>query len=119
MHVGSNPTDHSTHDADERPRVITELRAAGYSFVTVDALVAALDAGSDDGFPAGARAKLEAAREYLSVAPAVSRVVTDLPLPAFDDAVRAAPADPARLVELSAPWGLGSPLAPFLAACSR
>ena len=40
MHVGSNPTDHSTHDADERPRVITELRAAGYSFVTVDALVA-------------------------------------------------------------------------------
>ena len=38
MHVGSNPTDHSTLDADALPRVISGLRAAGYSFVTLDAL---------------------------------------------------------------------------------
>ena len=38
MHVGSHPTDHSTLDANALPRVISELRAAGYSFVTLDAL---------------------------------------------------------------------------------
>ncbi len=38
MHVGSNPDDHSTFDADALPRVIAELRARGYSFVTLDAL---------------------------------------------------------------------------------
>ena len=88
-------------------------------FGTIDGLLAALDGGSDDGFPAGARAKLEAARDYLAVAPAVSRVVTDLPLPQLADAVPARPADPARLVELSERWGLDSSLSRFLAACSR
>lgn len=38
MHVGSNPDDHSTLDAGALPRVISELRALGYSFVTLDAL---------------------------------------------------------------------------------
>jgi hypothetical protein len=39
MHCGSNPSDHSTLDADAFPAVIKELRARGYSFfVTVDAL---------------------------------------------------------------------------------
>jgi peptidoglycan/xylan/chitin deacetylase (PgdA/CDA1 family) len=38
MHVGSNPDDHTTFDADALPRVISELRARGYSFVTLDAL---------------------------------------------------------------------------------
>jgi peptidoglycan/xylan/chitin deacetylase (PgdA/CDA1 family) len=36
MHVGSHPTDHSTLDADALPTVIDEIRARGYSFVTVD-----------------------------------------------------------------------------------
>lgn len=39
MHVGANPTDHSTLDADALPRVITELRARGYSFVTLGAVI--------------------------------------------------------------------------------
>jgi peptidoglycan/xylan/chitin deacetylase (PgdA/CDA1 family) len=39
MHVGSHPTDHSTLDANALPRVISGLRAAGYSFVTLDTLV--------------------------------------------------------------------------------
>jgi len=38
MHVGSNPDDHTTFDADALPAVISELRAKGYSFVTLDAL---------------------------------------------------------------------------------
>ncbi len=37
MHVGSSP-DGSTLDADALPRVISELMARGYSFVTLDAL---------------------------------------------------------------------------------
>jgi peptidoglycan/xylan/chitin deacetylase (PgdA/CDA1 family) len=38
MHVGSNPDDHTTFDADALPQVISELRARGYSFVTLNAL---------------------------------------------------------------------------------
>jgi peptidoglycan/xylan/chitin deacetylase (PgdA/CDA1 family) len=38
MHVGSNPDDHTTFDADALPQVITELRARGYSFVTLDVM---------------------------------------------------------------------------------
>lgn len=38
MHVGSNPDDHTTLDAGALPRVISELRARGYSFVTLDVL---------------------------------------------------------------------------------
>lgn len=38
MHVGSNPDDHTTFDANALPQVISEIRARGYSFVTLDAL---------------------------------------------------------------------------------
>jgi peptidoglycan/xylan/chitin deacetylase (PgdA/CDA1 family) len=38
MHVGSNPDDHTTFDADALPQVISGLRARGYSFVTLDVL---------------------------------------------------------------------------------
>jgi 5'-3' exonuclease len=85
-------------------------------FGDVDAILVALDSGSDDGFPGGARAKLEAARDYLAVAPAVSRVVRDLPLPQLDDALPRAPKDPAALLALSDRWGLESPLERFLQA---
>jgi 5'-3' exonuclease len=85
-------------------------------FGTVEAIVAALDSGSDEGFPAGAKAKLEAARDYLAVAPAVSRVVCDLPLPVYEDALPHLPQDPAALVALSDRWGLDSALERFLQA---
>ncbi len=39
MHVGAHPTDHSTLDADALPRMIRELRARGYSFVTLSAVI--------------------------------------------------------------------------------
>ena len=46
--------------------------------------------------------------DAFAVAPAVTRVVRDLPLPAYGDAVPLAPADPAALVALSERWGLDS-----------
>lgn len=36
MHVGSNPDDGSTLDADALPSIVAELRARGYAFVTID-----------------------------------------------------------------------------------
>ncbi|TAM90586.1 MAG: polysaccharide deacetylase family protein [Jatrophihabitans sp.] len=39
MHVGANPDDGTTLDADALPAVITRLRARGYGFVTLDALL--------------------------------------------------------------------------------
>jgi 5'-3' exonuclease len=81
----------------------------------LDALLAALDAG-DKRMPAGARAKLAAARDYLAVAPMVVAVAKDVPLPDYDDVIRAEPRDPDRLVGLSERWGLDSPLNRVLTA---
>ncbi|MFF1879961.1 polysaccharide deacetylase family protein [Pseudarthrobacter sp. NPDC058196] len=39
MHIGSNPDDGTTLDADALPQVIDRIRAAGYGFVTLDALL--------------------------------------------------------------------------------
>jgi peptidoglycan/xylan/chitin deacetylase (PgdA/CDA1 family) len=39
MHIGSNPDDGSTLDADALPDVIERVRAAGYDFVILDALL--------------------------------------------------------------------------------
>jgi peptidoglycan/xylan/chitin deacetylase (PgdA/CDA1 family) len=39
MHIGSNPDDGTTLDADALPGMIQRMRAAGYDFVTLDALV--------------------------------------------------------------------------------
>ena len=85
-------------------------------FGTVEAILEALDAGVQDGFPAGARTKLEAARDYLAVAPAVTRTVRDLPVPELDDTLPRVPRDPEALVALSDRWGLDSPLDRLLAA---
>lgn len=40
MHIGSNPDDGTTLDADALPQVIDNIRAAGYGFTTLDALPA-------------------------------------------------------------------------------
>jgi peptidoglycan/xylan/chitin deacetylase (PgdA/CDA1 family) len=39
MHVGANPDDGTTLDADALPTLIARLRAGGYGFVTLDALL--------------------------------------------------------------------------------
>jgi len=86
------------------------------TFGDVDGLLQALDSGEQDGFPAGSRNKLEAARDYLRVAPAVTRTVRDLPIPELADALPRTPVDPETLLALTDRWGLDSPLERLLAA---
>ncbi|MDQ1671675.1 MAG: hypothetical protein QOC98_237 [Frankiaceae bacterium] len=79
-------------------------------FGSVEAMVRAVDEGVTDGFPVGARNKLAAARDYLTVAAPVVRVREDVRLPDVDDHLPTEPRDPDALVELSERWGLDSPL---------
>jgi len=85
-------------------------------FGTVEQLVEAAASGSDAGFPAGARAKVLAASDYLAVSPVVVRVACDVPMPSYDDRLRPEPGDPQRLVELSDRWALDSALNRLLSA---
>jgi peptidoglycan/xylan/chitin deacetylase (PgdA/CDA1 family) len=39
MHVGSNPIDGTTLDADALGQIITRIQEAGYSFTALDALL--------------------------------------------------------------------------------
>ena len=88
------------------------------AFGTVDGIVTALDKGHG-GFPTGTRKKLEAARDYLDVAPAVVRTATDVPLAAVDGSLPAVPPDPAMLDEIGVALGLGSSLSRFRAAVTQ
>ncbi len=62
------------------------------------------------------RRNIVAAGPYLDVAPKVVRVATDVPLPAFDPALPAEPADPALVGRLAERWGLGGSLSRLLTA---
>ncbi|MEU6783799.1 5'-3' exonuclease [Nonomuraea angiospora] len=88
-------------------------------FGSLDALLQALDAGVTDGFPAGARTKLGAARDYLSAAPAVVKVAPDAPLPDVDLTLPAKPRDPEALVALADRHGLDGPLNRLLDVLGR
>jgi 5'-3' exonuclease len=88
------------------------------AFSSLEALKHALDAGHG-GFPSGARKKLEAARGYLDVAPAVVAAATDVPLPEVDGTLPARPPDPELLREIGAALGLGSSLTRFRAAVTE
>lgn len=82
-------------------------------FGSVEGILAALDSGSDEGFPAGSRRRLEAAREYLAAAPSVVQVVTDIDAPdltGLDDRLPSAPHDPEALLALADTWNLASPV---------
>jgi peptidoglycan/xylan/chitin deacetylase (PgdA/CDA1 family) len=43
MHLGANPEDGTTLDADALPDMVERMRAAGYTFVTLDALLSTED----------------------------------------------------------------------------
>jgi 5'-3' exonuclease len=86
---------------------------------SVRAMRDAIGRGEVDGFPAGARAKLVAASDYLDVAPDVVAVVRNAPIPPVDDTVPTTPRDPRRLVELADRWGLDSALNRLLTALAR
>lgn len=79
------------------------------TFGSVDGIMTAIDKGHG-GFPAGSRAKVAAARDYLAVAPAVVRVATDAPLPPAGGVLPSSPPDPDRLAALGDRWGLGGSL---------
>jgi 5'-3' exonuclease len=87
-------------------------------FGSVAAITSALDLGHG-GFPGGTRKKLEAARDYLAVAPMVVRVATDVPLADIDGTLPVTPPDAVRLKELGEALGLGSSLTRFLAALTK
>ena len=84
-------------------------------FGAVEQVLAAAEAG-DDGFPAGAAAKVRAAADYLAVAPAAVRGRADVPLDVVADAIPAAPRDGERLVELVDELGIEAPVNRMLAA---
>jgi 5'-3' exonuclease len=84
-------------------------------FGPVEAIVAAAEA-DEDGFPAGSRARILAAADYLAVAPAVVRVRVDADVPVVDDALPEHVADPERLLELVDEYGLESPVNRVLSA---
>jgi 5'-3' exonuclease len=85
------------------------------AFGDLDSLKDALDKGHG-GFPPGTRKKLEGARRYLDIAPAVVRTATDVPLDqAVDGTLPAVPPDQEVLTEIGAELGLGSSLARFRA----
>jgi 5'-3' exonuclease len=86
------------------------------TFGDLETLKGALDKGHG-GFPPGTRKKLEAARGYLDVAPAVVTTATDAPLPDdIDGTLPVTPPDPELLAEMGAALGLGSSLTRFRAA---
>lgn len=91
-------------------------------FGSVEAILAALDAGTDEGFPAGARRRMEGAREYLAAAETVVRVVTDIDAPELadlDDRLPAGARDAEALVRLADTWNLSGPVNRLLNALSR
>jgi len=78
-------------------------------FGTIEDVLAAAGRGSD-GFPAGARNRVLAARDYLAKAPAAVRGRLDVPIPLLADALPAEPADARRLTELVEELGLDGPV---------
>lgn len=84
-------------------------------FGSVEDIVRAADAGQD-GFPAGAAAKIRAARDYLAAAPAAVRGRIDAPVDEVADELPATPRDPERLAELATELGIESSVARMTAA---
>ena len=87
-------------------------------FGAVEDIVAAAERGND-GFPAGAAAKVLAARDYLAVAPAAVRGRTDVPIGEFDDRLYPEPKDSEALAALVAELGIESPVNRLQAAIAK
>jgi 5'-3' exonuclease len=84
-------------------------------FGSVEAIVAALDAGHG-GFPVGSRAKLVAARSYLEASIPVVAVARDAPVSPDGGWLPSVPANPARFAELDERLELGSSAGRLLSA---
>lgn len=76
---------------------------------SLDGILAALD-DPISGLKPAIRKRLDAARDYLAVAPQVVRVRADAPVTAVDAVLPEAPAHPDELDELGARYGVASPI---------
>ncbi len=99
---------------------IGEKTAAGLLAAHGDlaGILAAAETG--EGMSAGVRAKLDAGRPYLAVAPTVVEVVRDLPLPEIDARLR--PLDEQRRADaasLAERWALGTAMTRILETLDR
>ena len=94
---------------DARPG--DRLWLAGFSFGAYVTLAAAADPKSD--VAKGIRVKLANAADYLDAAETVVRVAVDVPvnLSTGSDALPLAAADPARVADLAARYGVSSSIA--------
>src|SRR5262249_25164484 len=88
-----------------------------WTFGTVEAMLSAIEQGHG-AFPAGPRAKVVAARDYLKAAPGVVRVAHDAPVPDVTGSLPTTP-DPDRLEALDQRWDLGSSLRRAVAAITE
>lgn len=84
-------------------------------FGPVEEIVAAAEARAD-GFPAGAAAKILAARDYLTLAPAAVRIRLDVPIGELDDELPSAPHDAEVLALLVNELGIGTSVGRLQAA---
>ncbi len=79
-------------------------------FGPIEAIVAAAERG-ENGFPAGAAAKVLSSRDYLAIAPAAVRGRRDVPIGEFDDALYVEPKDADRLEQLATSLGIATSVA--------
>jgi 5'-3' exonuclease len=86
-------------------------------FGALEDIVAAADRGAA-GFPAGAAAKVVAARDYLVAVAGVVRGRVDLPIDPIADTLPSTPVNPQDLVELSDRYGLDGSINRVLTALS-
>jgi 5'-3' exonuclease len=84
----------------------------------LDGILAALDDPAS-GFAPGLRAKIVAGREYLGHAREVVAVSKTVPLGLLETKLPSAPADPDRLLELAAQWGLAGAARRIVDALAR
>jgi 5'-3' exonuclease len=99
---------------------IGEKTAAGLlgRFGDLAAIMAAVDA-RDPALPATHWKRLDAAREYLAVAPTVVKVACHAPVPAVLDTLPDTPVNPERLTALAERWGLESAVSRLEKALSQ
>ena len=88
------------------------------TYGSLDAVISAAEAG-DGQTRSTVHGKILAARDYLAVAPTVVRVVTDCPLPDYDDVLPGAPTDAAAVASLAERWNLGSAVPRLTQALAR
>lgn len=85
-------------------------------FDDLDGIIAAAAGGPSVSLSAGIRAKIRAAADYLTRAPAVVHVVCDLDLPQVDSRIRIPEAGRAELERLAGRWSLGESAARVVVA---